>query len=146
MRGTFGNIRLRNEMVPDTEGDWTAHQPSGEKMRIFDASSSIAQLALPCWLSPARSTDREVRATGRLRPNVIGSEGGHCRDLRTHSSQQSGGHGSLPLQFTAGQNRESLGLTGEEAYDVVGIHDHIKPGETLQVRVHRGMAAKARST
>jgi len=144
MRGTFGNIRLRNEMVPDTEGDWTAHQPSGEKMRIFDASEQYRAAGTPLLVIAGKEygsgSSRDWAAKG---PMLLGVKAVIAETYERIHRSNLVAMGVLPLQFTSGQNRESLGLTGEETYDVVGIHDHIKPGETLQVRVHRPVGSQS---
>ncbi len=133
-RGTFGNIRLRNQLT-DVEGSWTSHQPSGEKMTIFDASVKYKQENIPLIiLSGAEygtGSSRDWAAKGTY---TLG-----CRAVlassyeRIHRSNLVG-MGVLPLQFLAGQTHESLGLTGKEVFSVLGLHDDIKPLCELEVQ------------
>ena len=113
IRGTFANIRLRNPLVPGTEGNITVYLPTGEQMPIFDAASAIR----------ARdSADRDRRqgirhrllrdwaAKGTL---AARRQGGHRRELRAIHRSNLVGMGVLPLQFLPGENAASLGLTGD---------------------------------
>jgi aconitate hydratase len=138
VRGTFGSRRLRNELVPDREGDWTALQPDGEVMRIYDASVKYQERGVPLLVIAGKEygtgSSRDWAAKGTL---LLG-----CRAVlaetfeRIHRSNLVG-MGVLPLQFKDGESRRSLGLTGKETYDVIGIADRLTPRKELEVRVTR---------
>ena len=137
MRGTFGNIRLRNELVPGKEGDWTAHQPDGEVMRIYDASQAYQQAGVPLLVIAGKeygsgsSRDWAAKGTLLLGVKVVIAESYE----RIHRSNLVG-MGVLPLQFQPGESRQSLGLSGTETFDVVGLGDNLTPGQTVTVRAH----------
>ncbi len=138
MRGTFGNIRLRNELVPEKEGDWTAYQPGGEVMRIFDASMRYQQEGVPLVVIAGKeygsgsSRDWAAKGTLLLGVKVVIAESYE----RIHRSNLVG-MGVLPLQFAPGEGRKSLGLSGTETFEVVGLDDALKPGQQLSVRATR---------
>jgi aconitate hydratase len=139
VRGTFGNVRLRNEMTPDREGDWTVYQPTGEVMRIYDASARYTQDGTPLVVIAGKEygsgSSRDWAAKGPLLLNVKFAVAESYE--RIHRSNLVG-MGILPLQFKAGENRETLGLRGDETYDVVGLNDGLRAGQELTVRVRRG--------
>ena len=122
VRGTFANVRLRNRLAPGTEGGFTRHLPDGEVMTIFDAVGAVP--------GGGRPADRPGRQGVRLglvaRLGGQGAEApGHPAVIaesyeRIHRSNLVG-MGILPLQFGAGENAESLGLTGEEVYAIEGL-------------------------
>ncbi len=133
VRGTFGNIRLRNELTPDKEGDWTVHFPSGETMRIFDASERYVEAGTPLVVLAGKEygsgSSRDWAAKGPLLLGVraVIAEGYE----RIHRSNLVA-MGILPLQFQDGQTRDSLGLSGEEVFDIP-ISDDLKAGDTVTV-------------
>jgi len=135
MRGTFGNIRLRNEMVPGKEGDWTARQPDGEVMRIYDASRLYQGADTPLVVIAGKeygsgsSRDWAAKGTFLLGVKAVIAESYE----RIHRSNLVG-MGVLPLQFLPGEGRGSLGLNGTETFDVVGLSDALKPGQRVTVR------------
>jgi len=135
MRGTFGNIRLRNEMVPGKEGDWTARQPDGEVMRIYDASQLYQGADTPLVIIAGKeygsgsSRDWAAKGTFLLGVKAVIAESYE----RIHRSNLVG-MGVLPLQFLPGEGRGSLGLNGTETFDVVGLSDALKPGQRVTVR------------
>jgi len=122
VRGTFGNVRLKNQLVPGVEGWWTRHQPSGEKQTIYDASVRYARDAVPLVILAGKEygsgSSRDWAAKGTF---MLGVKAVIARSFeRIHRSNLIG-MGVLPLQFLDGQDVESLGLTGQERYDIGGI-------------------------
>jgi len=122
MRGTFGNIRLRNQLAPGTEGGWTLHQPSGEQMTIYDAAMRYKKENVPLVVFAGKeygsgsSRDWAAKGTLLLGVRVVIAESYE----RIHRSNLVG-MGVLPLEFISGQTRESLGLTGREEFSIEGI-------------------------
>jgi aconitate hydratase len=122
MRGTFGNIRLRNQLAPGTEGGWTLHQPSGEQMTIYDAAMRYKRENVPLVIFAGKeygsgsSRDWAAKGTLLLGVRVVIAESYE----RIHRSNLVG-MGVLPLEFISGQTRESLGLTGREEFSIEGI-------------------------
>lgn len=135
MRGTFANLRLKNLLVPGTEGGWTRHFPKGEKLSIFDAAMRYQQEKTPLIVMAGKEygsgSSRDWAAKG---PALLGVRAVMAESFeRIHRSNLIG-MGILPLQFEAGQTRESLGLTGEEIYSIEGIAEGLAPGKQLTVR------------
>jgi aconitate hydratase len=122
MRGTFANIRLRNQLAPGTEGSWTLHLPDGEKMYIYDASVKYREDGVPLVVIAGKeygsgsSRDWAAKGTRLLGIRAVLAESYE----RIHRSNLVG-MGVLPLEFKAGENRESLGLTGHEVFDIEGV-------------------------
>jgi hypothetical protein len=135
MRGTFGNIRLRNLLVPGTEGGWTVHLPDGQRATIYDAAMQYQQEAVPLLVIAGKeygtgsSRDWAAKGTRLLGVRAVLAESFE----RIHRSNLVG-MGVLPLQFQEGQNRETLELTGFECYDIEGVAEGLEPGKTLTVR------------
>ncbi|HLU06246.1 MAG TPA: aconitate hydratase AcnA [Woeseiaceae bacterium] len=124
MRGTFANIRLRNQLAPGTEGSWTRHQPSDEKMSIYDASLRYQQEGTPLVVIAGAEygsgSSRDWAAKGTL---LLGVKAVIAVSYeRIHRSNLIG-MGVLPLQFMNGENATSLGLTGKETFDIEGLRD-----------------------
>jgi aconitate hydratase len=124
MRGTFANIRLRNQLAPGTEGGWTRHQPSDQQMSIYDASlkyrSEGSPLVVIAGTEYGTGSSRDWAAKGTL---LLGVKAVIAKSFeRIHRSNLIG-MGVLPLQFMAGQGADSLGLTGKEVIDIVGLAD-----------------------
>jgi aconitate hydratase len=136
VRGTFGNIRLRNELTPDKEGDWTAHQPDGEIMRIFDAAEKYREEGTPLVVIAGKEygsgSSRDWAAKG---PLLLGIKAVIAESYERIHRSNLVAMGILPLQFQEGETRETLGLTGGETYDIVGLNDDLKPGQRITVRV-----------
>src|SRR5207253_9760265 len=145
MRGTFGNVRLRNELVPDREGDWTVKlppdwvlSPQGEVQRIFDAAMAYQTEGVPLVgiagkdYGVGSSRDWAAKGTALLGIRAVIAESYE----RIHRSNLVG-MGVLPLQFTAGQTRQTLGLTGLETFNIGGIAGGLRPGQTLGVHGRR---------
>jgi len=123
MRGTFANIRLRNQLAPGTEGGITVHVPSGEQMSIFDASVRYQQEGTPLIVIAGKEygtgSSRDWAAKGTM---LLGAKAVIAESFeRIHRSNLIG-MGVLPLQFKEGQNAQSLGLTGKETYEVIGLN------------------------
>ena len=135
MRGTFGNIRLRNAMV-EREGPYTAHQPSGEEMFIYDAAMRYAAEGVPLLVICGReygsgsSRDWAAKGTRLLGVRAVLAESFE----RIHRSNLVG-MGVLPLQFMPTESAHSLGLTGREEYDVLGLADDLAPHKPVTLRV-----------
>jgi aconitate hydratase len=138
MRGTFGNARLRNLMTPDREGDWTVYLPTGEVMRIFDASRKYIADGTPLIVIAGKDygmgSSRDWAAKGTL---LLGVKAVIAESYeRIHRSNLIG-MGVLPLQFKPGENPHTLGLDGTETFDVAGLGDDVDPGEEMRVRVKK---------
>ena len=138
MRGTFANIRIRNEMVPGVEGGVTKHLPSGEVMPIYDAAMRYRDEGVPLVVLGGKeygtgsSRDWAAKGTRLLGVTAVIVESFE----RIHRSNLVG-MGVLPLQFTGGQSRQSLGLTGEETFDIAGIAEGLEPRAELPCTIHR---------
>ncbi len=121
MRGTFANIRLRNQLAPGTEGGWTCHQPSGEQMSIFDAANRYKEegtsLIVLAGSEYGTGSSRDWAAKGTI---LLGVKAVIAKSFeRIHRSNLIG-MGVLPLQFFDGQDAASLGLTGKEVFAITG--------------------------
>jgi aconitate hydratase len=124
MRGTFGNIRLRNQLAPGTEGGITVHQPSGEQMSIFAASQKYADENVPLIILAGKEygsgSSRDWAAKG---PRLLGVRAVIAESYeRIHRSNLIG-MGILPLQYRDDENASSLGLTGTESFEIAGLQD-----------------------
>ena len=134
-RGTFGNIRLRNRLVPGVEGWYSKHLPDGQEMTIFDASQKYQQEGTPLIILGGKEygtgSSRDWAAKG---PKLLGVKAVLVESFeRIHRSNLLG-MGVLPLQFEPGESVSSLGLTGEEVFDIEGISAGLAPGKRLTVR------------
>jgi aconitate hydratase len=138
IRGTFGNIRLRNEMIAGKEGDWTIHYPDGEQLRIFDAAERYRDESIPLIVLAGKEygsgSSRDWAAKG---PMLLGVKAVITESYERIHRSNLVAMGVLPLRFKDGQTRESLNLTGAETYDIEGIAGGVSPGQTVTVRVHR---------
>ena len=138
MRGTFANIRIRNEMAPGTEGGVTVHQPSGEPMSIYDAAMKYAGEGTPLVIIGGKeygngsSRDWAAKGTRLLGVKAVIVESFE----RIHRSNLVG-MGILPLQFKDGATRKTLGLEGTEIFDITGIKDGIEPRMDVACRITR---------
>jgi aconitate hydratase len=132
VRGTFANIRLRNQLAPGTEGGVTKFQPGGEEMTIYDAAMKYAEDETPLIVLAGKeygsgsSRDWAAKGTSLLGVKAVIAESYE----RIHRSNLIG-MGVLPLQYRDGEDAESLGLTGEEEYSITGIDG----GEAKEVTV-----------
>jgi aconitate hydratase len=134
MRGTFANVRLRNQLVPGTEGGWTRLLPDGTEMSIYDAAMQYQTNGVPLLVIAGKDygtgSSRDWAAKGTF---LLGVRAVIAQSFeRIHRSNLIG-MGVLPLQFLDGESHQSLGLSGEETYRVEGIADGLAPGKKLQV-------------
>ncbi|HEY8134823.1 MAG TPA: aconitate hydratase AcnA [Candidatus Limnocylindrales bacterium] len=140
MRGTFGNIRLRNALA-EKEGPYTTHQPSGEPMFIYDAAMRYAGEGVPLVVLAGKEygsgSSRDWAAKG---PALLGVRAVLAETYERIHRSNLVGMGVLPLQYLPGQNAESLGLTGHEEFSVVGLADGlaVRKHVTLRVRDANG--------
>jgi aconitate hydratase len=134
VRGTFANVRLRNQLAPGTEGGFTRHLPSGAPMTIFEASTKYAAEGTPLLVIAGKeygsgsSRDWAAKGTFMLGVRAVLAESYE----RIHRSNLIG-MGVLPLEFLPGETRATLGLSGEELYSIQGIADDLRPGKRLSV-------------
>ncbi len=138
MRGTFGNIRLRNQLAPGTEGGITRHFPDGEQTSIYEAAMRYKEEGVPLVVLAGKeygtgsSRDWAAKGTRLLGVRAVIAESYE----RIHRSNLVG-MGVLPLQFMPGEGAAKHGLTGEEQFDIVGIAEELTPRCTLRVRATR---------
>ena len=134
VRGTFGNIRLRNQLAPGTEGGWTLFIPSAEKMSIYDAAVRYREAGVPLIVIAGKeygsgsSRDWAAKGTRLLGVRAVIAESYE----RIHRSNLVG-MGVIPLEFKPGETRESLGLTGHEVFEIEGIAS-LAPRKEITVR------------
>jgi aconitate hydratase len=145
MRGTFGNVRLRNELVPGREGDWTLKLPAdwtidpvGEAERIYDASMEYQSEGVPLVAIAGKEygsgSSRDWAAKGTV---LLGIRAVIAESFERIHRSNLVGMGVLPLQFMAGESRQSLELTGREMFSVSGIAEGLVAGKVLTVRGKR---------
>ena len=138
MRGTFGNIRIRNEMAPDTEGGVTRHMPDEAEMSIFQAAMAYQDDGVPLVVVAGKGygagSSRDWAAKG---PKLLGVRAVIAESFeRIHRSNLIG-MGMLPLEFTGGQTRKSLGLDGSEVLHISGISIGLAPATELSCQIER---------
>jgi len=141
VRGTFANVRLRNKMVA-TEGGFTRHLPDGAEMSIFDASEKYHAENVPLVILAGKEygsgSSRDWAAKG---PRLLGVRAVIAESYERIHRSNLVGMGILPLQFLPGENAESLGLTGEEVFEIAGIRDVVEKfssGRQITVRTRGG--------
>jgi aconitate hydratase len=128
VRGTFANVRLRNQLAPGTEGGWTLYQPGGDLMSIYDASVKYRAAGVPLVVIAGKeygsgsSRDWAAKGTQLLGIKAVIAESFE----RIHRSNLVN-MGVLPLEFKAGENAASLGLAGTEVFNLLGAADGLKP-------------------
>src|ERR1051325_2520318 len=124
VRGTFANVRLRNKMVPNLEGGFTRHLPDGGEMTIFEASEKYVAEGVPLVIIAGKEygsgSSRDWAAKG---PRLLGVRAVIAESYERIHRSNLVGMGILPLQFLAGENAQSLKLTGEEAFEITGIRN-----------------------
>ena len=134
MRGTFANIRIRNEMAPGTEGPWTTYLPDGDVMTVFDAAGRYREAGVPLAVLAGKEygtgSSRDWAAKG---PALLGVRFVIAESYERIHRSNLVGMGVLPLQFAAGESAASLGLTGRETFSVRGLEGGVSPG--MQVAV-----------
>ncbi len=135
MRGTFANVRIRNLMLDGVEGGYTIHVPSGEQMTIYDAAMRYKEEGTPLLVLAGKEygtgSSRDWAAKG---PYLLGVRAVIAESFERIHRSNLVGMGILPLQFKPGQNVQSLGLTGFESYDILGLSDDMQPGQEFTVR------------
>ena len=148
MRGTFANIRLRNQLAPGTEGSWTLHLPDGEKMFIYDAAVKYREDGVPLVVLAGKeygsgsSRDWAAKGTRLLGVRAVIAESFE----RIHRSNLVG-MGVLPLEFKPGETRESLGLTGHEVFEIEGVASMAPRGDvTVRAKSSDGKERKFAAT
>ncbi len=138
MRGTFANIRLKNEMVPGTEGGITRHLPDGAVMPIYDAAMRYQSERIPLVVVAGKEygagSSRDWAAKG---PKLLGIRAVLAESFERIHRSNLVGMDVLPLQFKDGMTRKSLGLAGEEIFDIGGFSGGIKPGMDVSVTLKR---------
>jgi aconitate hydratase A / 2-methylisocitrate dehydratase len=129
MRGTFANVRLRNQMAPGTEGGWTVHLPDKTQTTIYDAAMQYQKDGVPLLIIAGKEygsgSSRDWAAKG---PRLLGVHAVLAESFERIHRSNLVGMGILPLQFKEGETAASLGLTGFETFDIEGIAAGIKPG------------------
>jgi aconitate hydratase len=134
MRGTFANIRLRNLIVPGSEGNVTVHFPSGEQMSIYDAAMKYQDKKTPLVIVAGAEygtgSSRDWAAKGTY---LLGVKAVIAKSFERIHRSNLAGMGVLPLQFAAGQDAASLGLKGQETFAVSGIAEGLAPKKKLTV-------------
>ena len=134
MRGTFANIRLRNMLTPDAEGNVTEHLPSGERMSIFDAAQRYVadgtQLVILAGKEYGSGSSRDWAAKG---PYLLGVRAVIAESYERIHRSNLVGMGILPLQYLPGESAVTLGLSGRERFSVLGIADGLRPHQELMV-------------
>ena len=149
MRGTFANIRIRNEMTPEREGGFTRHIPTGDELAIYDAAVRYQGVGTPLVVFAGReygtgsSRDWAAKGTRLLGVGAVIAESFE----RIHRSNLIG-MGVLPLEFEDGESRSTLGLTGDETVDIElpGDAREAEPRQELVLRIHRADGSVAEAT
>jgi aconitate hydratase len=138
VRGTFANIRLKNALVPGSEGNITEHLPSGERLSIYEASERYQAAGTPLIILAGKEygtgSSRDWAAKGTL---LLGVRAVIAESFERIHRANLVGMGVLPLVFKAGENAEALGLTGRESFTIEGIDDNISARQELTVRARR---------
>jgi aconitate hydratase len=139
MRGTFANIRLKNQLAPGTEGGWTIHQPSGEKMYIYDAAMKYrdqgAHLLIIAGKEYGSGSSRDWAAKGTI---LLGIRAVLAESFERIHRSNLVGMGVLPLEFLPGETPKSLGLTGLEIFDFEGLARGFEPRKKIEVTARDG--------
>ncbi len=136
MRGTFANVRLRNQLAPGTEGGWTTLQPGGDVMTIFDAAMKYQVAGVPLLVIAGKEygsgSSRDWAAKGTL---LLGVKAVIAESFERIHRSNLVNMGVLPLQFETAATAASLGLSGRERYELTGIEKSLKPAGQVRVRV-----------
>src|SRR5436305_12255164 len=145
VRGTLANIRLKNQLAPGTEGSWTTHQPTGEKMYIYDAAMYYQSEGVPLMILAGKEygsgSSRDWAAKGVM---LLGVKAVIAESFERIHRTNLVGMGVLPLQFQAPQTAASLGLTGKETYHIDGVKAALESG-VVRRRCGRWMRKARRS-
>ena len=136
MRGTFANIRLKNEMVPGVEGGYTLHYPSGKRMAIYDAAMAYQNEGVPLVVFAGKEygtgSSRDWAAKGT---KLLGVRAVIARSFERIHRSNLVGMGVVPLVFEQGVTSESLGLKGDETVDIAGLSGELKPRQMLEAKI-----------
>jgi len=142
-RGTFANVRLRNELTPGKEGNWTKYHPTGEEISVFEASYLYEQDNTPLIVLAGKEygsgSSRDWAAKG---PKLLGIKAVIAETYERIHRSNLVMMGILPLQFMDGEGRESLDLDGTEVFDIPGISAGLTPGQLLTVTATRADGSK----
>jgi len=145
VRGTFANVRIKNLMVPGVEGGVTVHQPSGAKMDIFDAAERYQAEGTPLFIMAGQEygtgSSRDWAAKGT---RLLGVRAVFARSFERIHRSNLVGMGVLPCQFQDGTTVATLGLQGDETFDLVGVEDGIKPQMDLTLVIRRADGGESR--
>jgi aconitate hydratase len=145
-RGTFANIRLRNQLAPGTEGGVTTYLPTGEQMSVYDASLKYKESGTPlvvlAGVDYGMGSSRDWAAKGT---NLLGIKAVLAQSYERIHRSNLVGMGVLPLQFADGESRETLGLTGHEVFDIDGLSNDLKPKQMVTVTAHNANGGDRRS-
>jgi aconitate hydratase len=132
-RGTFANIRLKNQLAPGTEGGWTTYQPGGEQMSIYDATVKYREAGVPLVILAGKEygsgSSRDWAAKG---PKLLGVRAVVAESYERIHRSNLVGMGILPLEFKPGETAAMLGLTGHETFEITGVTS-LSPRTTIQV-------------
>jgi aconitate hydratase len=143
MRGTFANVRLRNQLAPGTEGGWTSFQPGGEQMSIYDAAMKYQSDGTPLVVLAGKEygtgSSRDWAAKGT---NLLGVKAVITESFERIHRSNLVGMGVLPLNFMPGDSIESLGLTGKETYDIEGLGDGSSETVTVTASTDHGKVTR----
>ncbi len=138
MRGTFANVRIRNEMAAGTEGGVTKYVPTGDVMSIYDAAMKYKQAGTPLVVFAGKDygmgSSRDWAAKGAT---LLGIRAVVAESFERIHRSNLVGMGVLPLQFIAGTTRHSLNLTGAERISITGMENGIRPKQTLKIEIAR---------
>ncbi len=131
-RGTFANVRLRNQLLAGSEGSWTMHFPTGGKMTIYDAATRYHEEGIPLLVLAGKEygtgSSRDWAAKGTV---LLGVRAVLAQSFERIHRSNLAGMGVLPLEFKQGDSAESLGLKGDEIFDFQGIDDKLKPRQDI---------------
>jgi len=147
LRGTFGNVRVRNRLTPDAEGPWTVHFPDGERTTIYEAGMRYRGEGVPLVIVAGKeygsgsSRDWAAKGTALLGVRVVLAESFE----RIHRSNLAG-MGVLPLQFRPGESADVLGITGTEMFDIQGLAGGVRTEQEVTVHARRDDGSSLRFT
>jgi len=135
VRGTLANVRLRNQLAPETEGPWTTHLPGNEVMFIYDASVKYKQEGVPLLIIAGKEygsgSSRDWAAKG---VKLLGVSAVIAESFERIHRTNLVGMGVLPLQFAPGESAASLKLTGKELFQIAGVREAVEKGSRVKVK------------
>ncbi len=147
VRGTLANIRLRNQLAPETEGSWTVHLPDGKQMFIYEAAMQYQKEGVPLLIIAGKEygsgSSRDWAAKGVA---LLGVKAVIAESFERIHRTNLVGMGVLPLQFRAGQNAASLKLTGKETFHITGLRSALLNGGSKRQAAVRAVAADGSET